>query len=67
MAYKMVSKYGNAIYNVETSRERDEFLRKGYTEEKPNKIAVKKTTDSNNSKKKNSSKKRGTNYEKNQN
>lgn len=43
MSYKMVSEYGNAIYYVNTERERNEFLRRGYHEEKPEAAAPKRT------------------------
>lgn len=68
MSFRMVSEYGNAIYYVKTERERDEFLRKGYREEKPQeKSAVKKNEGAKAPTKKNSSTKRGTKNEKNQN
>ncbi len=50
MVYRMVSRYGNVIYEVKTEREREEFIRKGFHEEpqtaveKPKATANKNTT-----------------------
>lgn len=41
MSYRMINKAGNVIYSAETEADRDFYLKKGYTEEKPNKSSTK--------------------------
>ena len=56
MVYRMVNEYGNALYEVKTEREREEFIRRGFHEEPQTAVEEPKTTANKNT----TSKKRGT-------